>query len=422
MNSPLHIALVVLACFFGVSLPASAQTPERTKAVRQAGKLADDRQYVEAIRVLELAMLEGDTSEALVVDLSGYYKKTGDLRMATSLCLPLVNKERPRPWHLLEVSRMLVDQGRLREAEPYLRRFEELKPLDRRAAALREYALSRKRITGRYPHARLDTFVHNTPADDGFPTMAGDVVYWSSDRQSEKSKRSGWTGRAMVSLYRAEVDTEDGGFGEADRVDARFNRGLDNTACPALSPDGQRLYFSSNAKTPNRLGDLNMQLYYAERKDNGGWGAPERVAGQFEEANCMHPAIGPDGDYLYFAADASESRGGLDVYRVAILPGGGFGRPENLGPEVNTERHDAFPSVGPDGELYFASQGHVSLGGFDVFAVRPAGRGKWTAAENLGEPVNSEGDETGWVPVREGRAWLVSDREGGDDDVYEVRY
>ena len=421
VNPPLHsILLCALLTCFGVSL--TAQTAERTKAVRQAEKLAEDRQYVEAIRVLELAMLEGDTSEALVFDLSAYYKKTGDLRMATSLCMPLVNKERPRPWHLLEVSRMLVDQGRLRDAEPYLQRFEELKPLDRRAAALREYALSRKRITGRYPHARLDTFVHNTPADDGFPVLADGAVYWSSDRQSERSKVSGWTGRAMVGLYRAELDDETGGYAPAGRVDARFNRGADNTACPAISPDGQRLYFARNARAPNRAGDLNMQLFYAERKGNGEWGAPERVAGQFEEANCLHPALSPDGDFLYFAADASESRGGLDVYRVAIRPDGSFGRPENLGPEVNTERHDGFPAVAEDGALYFASRGHIGLGGFDVFEVRPAGRGKWTAAENLGEPVNSEGDETGWVPYRERRAWLVSDRVGGDDDIYEVRW
>ena len=410
-----------LALCFGASLPA--QATERTKAVKQAEKMADDRQYVEAIRVLELAMLEGDTSEALVFDLSGYYKKTGDLRMATSLCLPLVNKERPRPWHLLEVSRMLVDQGRLRDAEPYLRRFEEMKPEDTRAAALRTYALSRKHIARRYPHARLDTFVHNTGADDGFPVVAADgAVYWSSDRQSDRSKLSGWTGRAMVSLWRAAADDENGGYAEAERVDARFNRGDDNTACPAPSPDGQRLYFARNARVPNRAGDLNMQLFYAERKGNGTWGGAERVDGQFEEANCMHPAVSPAGDFLYFAADAAESRGGLDLYRVPIHANGTFGRPDNLGPSVNTERHDAFPTVGDDGRLYFASQGHIGLGGFDVFETQPRGRNGWTEALNLGEPVNSEGDETGWVPYREGRAWLVSDRGDGDDDIYSVRY
>ena len=423
MNAPLHtLLLCALLCGFGAS-PLLAQGGDKdSKPVRQAAKLAEDRQYVEAIRVLELAMLEGDTSEALVVDLSAYYKKTGDLRMATSLCLPLVNRERPRPWHLLEVSRMLVDQGRYREAEPYLRRFEEMKPEDHRAAALRTYALSRKRITGRWPHARLDTFVHNTPADDGFPVTVGEAVYWSSDRQCERSKLSGWTGRALVGLYRAEADSETGGWGGAERLDARFNRGDANVACPALSADGLRIYFSANAKTPNRHGDLNMQLYYAERKPNGTWTNPELVLGQFEQANCLHPALSPAGDFLYFAADASESRGGLDVYRMRILPGGGFGRPENLGPNVNTERHDGFPNVGPDGQLFFASQGHVGLGGFDVFEVRDLGRGAWSEAVNLGEPVNSEFDETGWVPLEQGRAWLVSNRTGGDDDVYSVRY
>ena len=422
MNSPLHPLLLCAVLWLGVG-PALAQHTDRdSKPVRQAARLAEERQYVEAIRVLELAMLEGDTSEALILDLAEYYKKTGDLRMATSLCLPLVRKDRPRPWHLLEVSRMLVDQGRYRDAEPYLRRFEELKPEDRRAGALREYALSRKRITGRWPHAQLDTFVHNTPADDNFPVVVDSVVYWSSDRQSERSKQSGWTGRAMVGLYRAEVDPERGDWGAVERLDARFNRGDANVACPAVSPDGRRIYFSANAATVNRHGDRNMQLFYADRKGNGAWGGPVPVPGQFEEANCIHPALSPAGDFLYFAADASESRGGLDLYRMRVLPDGGFGRPENLGAEVNTERHDAFPAIGPHGQLYFASQGHLGLGGFDVFESQRRGRQGWTTPVNLGEPINSEADDTGWIPLRQGRAWLVSNRARGDDDVYRVRY
>ncbi len=74
-----------------------------------------------------------------------------------------------------------------------------------------------------------------------------------------------------------------------------------------------------------------------------------------------------DGKWLYFSADAAESRGGLDLYRIQILPDGTFGRPETLGTSVNTERHDGFPVASPDGKLYFASQGHLGLGGFDIF-------------------------------------------------------
>ncbi len=282
MKSPFHprlffvFALLALGAGFGASL--FAQTAKPTKAVRDAERLADDRQYIDAIRVLELAMLDGDTTEALIFDLADYYKKTGDLRMATSLCKPLVDKPRPRPWHLLEVSKMLVDQGRLTDAEPYLAHFEELKPDDPRAGALRAYALSRRTIGRRYPNARLDTFRHNTQADDNFPFLQDDVIYWSSDRAGTR-KISGWTGRPMVGLYTAKTEEETGEFGALQRLNARFNRGEVNTASASVTTDGQRMYYTSNAERPNRHGDYTMQLYFAERKGNE-WRGGEAVPGE----------------------------------------------------------------------------------------------------------------------------------------------
>ena len=414
----------VLACAwcFGVS-PLAAQEattpPEPTKAVREAAKLAERNQYAEAVRLLELAMVEGDTSEVLLTDLAGYYRKTGNLRMATALCKPLVDKPRPRPWHLLEVATMLVDQGRFGDAEPYLQRFEELKPLDGRADALRRRARERVRIQASYPGARLDTFLHNTHADDGFPVVHDATLYWSSDRDGSK-RTSGWTGRPMVGIYEAPIGAEEP-YGPADRTAGRFNRGTANVASPCLAPGGDTLYYTANAERPNRRGELNMQLYYAVRRGDE-WRDPTRIASQPDQASCLHPSLSPDGRWLYFAADASDSRGGLDLYRMRRERDGTWGRPDNLGSTVNSDRNDGFPVAGTDGKLYFASQGHVGLGGFDVFVTELSADGSWVPPRNLGEPVNSDADETGWRPLTRTHALLVSNRVGGDDDIYEVRW
>ena len=407
---------LMVACLLFVGFGASCLA--QTKAVKEAARLAGNRQYAEAVRLLELAMVEGDTSEALLLDLAGYYKKTGNLRMATALCKPLVDKDRPRPWHLLEVSTMLIDQGRFTDAEPYLRRFEELKPEDRRAAKLRRRIEERLAIRNLYPAARLDTFLHNTGADDGFPFLAEDRIYWSSDREGSR-KQSGWTGRAMVGLYYADVAPEHG-YGPPQRVDAKFNRGTQNVASPWIGADG-RLYYTANATEPNRQGDLNMQLYVAEATA-GGWSDGERIAAQPSQAMCLHPTVSADGRYLYYASDAGDSRGGLDLYRMTLQADGTYGEPDNLGSNVNTERHDAFPVAAQDGALYFVSQGHIGLGGFDLYVTREEADGQWSDPQNLGEPVNGPGDETTWLPTGARRALLVSDREGGDDDVYWVRW
>ena len=436
-----HIAAataLVLGCGWGFGgSPLAAQwTGESTGAVDEAAKFATRLEYAEAVRILELALIEGDTSEQLRIDLSRYYRKVGDLRKATALAKPLVDKPRPRPWHLLEVSGMLVDQGRFTEAEKYLRRFEELKPEDTRAERLRERGRRHTRIRPLYAHARLDTFLHNTPADDNFPSLRRDAsgrpdaFMWSSDRPYRKSE-SGWTGRAMVGLYGVPL----GGDPAAEpappqRIPGRFNRGTVNVASSWTTATGDTLFYTANAPELNKHHELNMQLYFVTRRrgdesgdiDLGEWRAATRVPTQPADPSCLHPTVSADGRYIYYAADALLSRGGLDLYRIAIGRDGTWGQPEHLGPTVNTDRHDAFPVAADDGALYFASQGHANLGGFDIFVTRERPDGSWTEPRNLGEPINGEHDETGWLPVRLGSAYLVSDRVGGDDDIYLVEW
>jgi len=414
---PIRILSLALSCWFLVGFGVSVLA--QSKALEDAEELASDHEYAEAVRLLELAMIEGDTSEVLMLTLAEYYKKTGNLRMATALCKPLVDKDRPRPWHLLEVATMLVDQGRITDAEPYLVRFEELKPEDPRAERLRERARKRRSLNSLYSGARLDTFLHNTLADDGFPFRRDSQIYWSSDRDGSK-KTSRWTGRAMVGLYETTLEPEHG-YGASIRVDARFNKGVKNTASPCVSVSGDTLLFTANTTNPNRKGELNMQLYYAIRKGDE-WKHAERIPSQQDQPNCLHPTLSPDGKWLYYAADAADSKGGLDLYRMEIMPDGTWGRPDNLGSTVNTENHDGFPVAAVDGKLYFASKGHAGFGGFDMFVTELQANGKWSTPINLGEPVNSEFDETGWFMVNRNFAYLTSNRVGEDDDIYEVRW
>ena len=164
-----------------------------------------------------------------------------------------------------------------------------------------------------------------------------------------------------------------------------------------------------------------MQLFYATRK-GGEWKNAERISSQQDQPNCLHPTLSADGKWLYYAADAADSQGGLDLYRMAVKSDGTWGRPDNLGNTVNTERHDGFPVAAKGGKLYFASQGHIGLGGFDIFVTEELPNGKWSTPINLGEPVNSEFDETGWFLVNRNFAYLTSNRVGEDDDIYEVRW
>ncbi|MCC6724308.1 MAG: OmpA family protein, partial [Saprospiraceae bacterium] len=141
------------------------------------------------------------------------------------------------------------------------------------------------------------------------------------------------------------------------------------------------------------------------------------------EYSVAHPALSADGNKLYFTSDMPGGFGGMDLY-VSEKDAGRWGPPMNLGPDVNTEGHEIFPYVAPDGKLYFASDGHVGLGGLDIFYTTSKENNVWSMPENLGYPMNTVSDDFSIVFNEEGTCgFLASDREGGvgHDDIYSFK-
>ena len=132
-----------------------------------------------------------------------------------------------------------------------------------------------------------------------------------------------------------------------------------------------------------------------------------------------HPALSPDGKRLYFSSDKPGGQGGADIYYVEIQ-GESFGAVRNLGPAVNTPEDEVFPFVDSEGSLYFASSGHLGFGGLDIFRSQ-AQNGCWTKPENLGLPVNSPQDDFAYVLDSSRSKGFFSSNRGNDpdnDDLY----
>ena len=110
-------------------------------------------------------------------------------------------------------------------------------------------------------------------------------------------------------------------------------------------------------------------------------------------SSYAHPAISPDGEWLYFTSDMPGGQGGLDIWRVR-LSSNGLGGVENLGPIINTPGDEEFPTFRPNGDLYFSSNGHPGMGGLDIFIATVGDNGKWQL-EHPGYPLNSQGDDFG---------------------------
>ena len=163
----------------------------------------------------------------------------------------------------------------------------------------------------------------------------------------------------------------------------------------------------------------NLEIHSA-RHTEWGWeyGAPFEYNNP-REYTVMHPAISPDGQRMYFVSDMPGGQGGLDIWVSEQLGGGRWGRPTNLGEPVNTPGDEVFPTVGADGTLYFSSTGHPGMGGLDIFSSKMV-RNRWQPVQHLRPPFNSSADDFFFVTQGDSVGYFSSNRIGGKggDDIY----
>ena len=184
------------------------------------------------------------------------------------------------------------------------------------------------------------------------------------------------------------------------------------------------MYFTRNNYTDRKrgkdnTGTTNLKLYRAKRTEKG-WSEATELPFNSNDYSVAHPALSADGKQLIFASDMPGGEGASDLYMVSI-EGDSFGEPKNLGDAVNTEGRETFPFVDTNGDLYFASDGHVGLGGLDVFVAEKNSEGIYDKGFNIGAPINSDKEDFSFViNSATGLGYFSSNREGGlgSDDIY----
>ncbi len=280
----------------------------------------------------------------------------------------------------------------------------------------------------------------NSNRDDFSPTLfRGDLVYASSrDYSDPKIKRNPRSGQPNANIYRAKVFEKSNvdvpvGFGGKIKDSKRVVNSLQDEGPVTFDPSGQVMYFTRNFFVrPNpdlqATGTVVLKIYQAELV-NGEWTNVKELPFNSNRFSCAHPSMSKDGKTLYFASDR-HCKGlkyryrDFDLYAVTY-DGKKWGKPYNLGDTVNTPGHEAFPNIHPNGKLYFASNYHPGLGGFDMFEATPDKEGKkWVSVRNLRGEINSPGDEVGIVFTDNSlqTAYVSSNRSGGfgGDDIYYV--
>ena len=248
-----------------------------------------------------------------------------------------------------------------------------------------------KEAGSRYTVKKMDIF--NSRRADYSPMLFGDAydqLYFTSTRnEAMGDELSSITGTKAGDLFYSQKDDK-GKWSKPEAVNGGVNTNYDEGTC-CFSPDGREMYLTQCVTNPSF--PRYAQIVKSDRSD-AAWGkaTPITLTGD-TLSSFAHPAISPDGQWLYFTSDMPGGKGGLDIWRVRITPAG-FGGVENLGEPVNTAGDEEFPTFRTNGDLYFSSNGHPGLGGLDIFIAK-VGKDRRYHLSHPGFPLNSQGDDFG---------------------------
>lgn len=319
---------------------------------------------------------------------------------------------------------ILKSDAKYDESNKMMDKFNELKPEDLRA---KDYAANKTEFAnlskddGKYKIEHLGV---NTDAQDFGPSFyKNKIVFASSGAKPDLMKRTyKWNGKPFLNMYVSEV--ADGQL----KAPVIFDKSLDgkmHDGPASFSKDGNYMAFTrNNYDTKRRDRVIVLQICFSNYKD-GKWSKPEPFILNSDKYSVGHPCLSADGNSMYFSSDMPGGLGGVDIYRIKKDAKGTWGKAENLGNQVNTEGDELFPFFDEiNKSLYFSSNGRFGLGGQDIFVCEIKGLGIGRVS-NAGSPLNTRYDD--FAVIVDGftnKGYFSSNRTGGsgDDDIYAVEF
>ncbi|MGV8815381.1 MAG: OmpA family protein [Gelidibacter sp.] len=394
--------------------------------IKRAERSFDDYSYIDAITSFEDLVKMGYSNKEILQKLGDSYYNNAEYKEAGEWyekLLALPNND-SKSEYLYRYAMCLKSIGDYDKSNQWMQLFKDKEPADTRALNFEknmDYLVQIEEYSNRYTVQNLSI---NSKESDFAPTVYKEQLVFSSARESGFFSRilHLWNNKPFHKLFRASI-AESLSFSKL----SGFSKELDTKAhesSTAFSADGNTLYFTRNNFKKGRfskdnLGISRLKIYRAVL-ENGKWKHVTELPFNSDNYSVAHPSLSADGKRLYFASDMPGSIGSSDIFYVNIHSDGSFGEPINMGPNINTEGRETFPFVTASNLLYFASDGHLGLGGLDIFATQLEDE-KNNCVVNIGAPINSKADDFALALDGTGKnGYFTSNREGGmgSDDIY----
>lgn len=329
--------------------------------------------------------------------------------------------------HNLYYAQSLKSLGRYAESDQWMAKYNEQK----KGSLIADNYVKNKdyleKINSSEKHFTIGNVAFNSSKSDfgGYNFSKGNSLFFISSRGFRPVQwKYGWNGDRFLDLYNLKL-TESAKAQKPKRIKNTVNsRYHEGPIC--FNADESMVYFTRNNLSSGKLrrdakGIQNLTILIAEVDDEGNWINIKSLKINSKDYSVGHPSISKDGKTLYFASDMPGGFGGADLYKATILEDGNLGAPINLGKTINTEGQEMFPWIAPNGQLFFASNGLMGLGGLDNFVAELDEQGNVTNYQHCGKEINSSMDDFGLSFMPDGKTGYFSSNRTdglGGDDIY----
>ncbi|MDD3041270.1 OmpA family protein, partial [Bacteroides sp.] len=403
---------ILLSCVLVSTTTLNAQN----KKTQTADKLFQQFEYVEASKEYLKLIDKGEKDPYVYKQLADAYYNMYNPEEASKWYAKVVETPQDAETYF-RYAQMLKALGKYEESNKQMAAFAKKAPNDHRAKDFNQNPGYLPKLLNKQKAFNVKSLEINSEGSDFGALLTNENnLYFTSSRN--KSKRTdGWNDEPYLDIYKSTMNA-DKTFSKPEEVVELNTKWHDGPV--TISADGKTMYFSRDSHSEKefeknkKLNTKFGQVYlYKATKDGEKWSNVKSLPFNSKDYSNSSPSLSKDGKTLYFSSNMPGSIGETDIWKVAINADGTYGKPENMGTKINTEGKEQFPQITDDNVLYFSSNGHIGLGGLDVYMVDLKTNNQ---IENLGKPVNSEKDDFGFsFNVTKNVGFFSSNRAGADN-------